>query len=216
MNMLKRKVTVMLVDDHAVVRMGCRLLLTQSGCIEVVAEAACGEEACQYYQCHHPDVTIMDLNLPGIGGLAALRRIRGRDPSAKVLVFSIHDERVYISRALAAGACGYITKSSMPDRLVEAVLALAHEENYLEPELSQYPTAIPTLDQLSAREFDVFCLRARGLSNREIGKELHISIKTAANYSTLIKDKLKLNSMAELIRLAYQHGIIKEGDQFIP
>lgn len=115
------KITVMLVDDHAVVRAGYRLLLSQSENIEVVCEAERGEEACQFYTEWQPDVVVMDLSLPGIGGLASIRRISSRDPGAKVLVFSIHDELVYVLRALEAGAKGYITKSSAPETLVEAV-----------------------------------------------------------------------------------------------
>ena len=211
------KISVMLVDDHAVVRAGYRLLLSQTANIEVVCEAECGEEACQYYSEFRPEIVVMDLNLPGIGGLAALRRILGRDPKARALVFSIHDELVYVVRALEAGAKGYITKSCAPDLLVEAVVRIARGETFLEPEIAQ-KLALQrfsqgqqhlALNSLSAREFDVFCLLAKGYSTREAAEELRLGFKTVSNYATLIKDKLHVNTTAELVRLAYQFGLIQ-------
>lgn len=211
------KIAVMLVDDHAVVRAGYRMLLSQTGNIEVVGEAARGEEACQLYQDRRPDVTVMDLNLPGIGGLAALRRIIGRDPAARVLMFSIHDELVYVARSLEAGARGYITKSCPPEMLVEAVARIAGGETFMEPGLAQKlafhnisrDDALVALNSLSAREFDVFCLLAKGLNTREAAEELQLSFKTVSNYASLIKDKLDVSSTVELVRLAYQFGVIK-------
>ena len=214
---MSSKITVMLVDNHAVVRAGYRMLLAQSGSIEVVCEAASGEEACQYYQERQPRVVVMDLNLPGIGGLAATRRIIGRDPAAKILMFSIHDELVYVIRSLEAGAKGYITKSCAPDLLVDAVIRIARDETLIEPEIAQklamqrYPSdeRQTTLDILSAREFDVFCLLAKGYSTREAAGELKLGVKTVSNYATIIKDKLNVHTTAELVRLAYQHGLIQ-------
>jgi DNA-binding NarL/FixJ family response regulator len=210
-------ITVMLVDDHAVVRAGYRLLLAQTGGIEVVAEAERGEEACQLYLQQSPRVVVMDLNLPGLGGLSALRRIIGRDPDARVLMFSIHDELVYVTRSLEAGARGYITKSCAPDLLVEAVSRVARGETFVEPEIAQKlavqaaarPERPADLDRLSAREFDVFCLLARGYTTREAAEELRLGYKTVANYATLVKDKLGANTTADLARLAYQYGLIK-------
>lgn len=214
---MNRKITVMLVDDHAVVRAGYRLFLSQTGNIEVVCEAARGEEACQYYLDYRPEVTVMDLNLPGIGGLAALRRIVARDPSAKALMFSIHDELMYVTRALEAGAKGYITKSCAPELLVEAVVKIAADETFLEPDIAQklaYQSVARNesqvaLNTLSAREFDVFCLLAKGLNTREVAEELQLGYKTVSNYASLIKDKLNVNTTTDLVRLAYQYGVIK-------
>jgi DNA-binding NarL/FixJ family response regulator len=214
---MKPKITVMLVDDHAVVRGGYRLFLSRTGNIDVVCEASRGEEACQLYQDYRPDVTVMDLNLPGIGGLAALRRIIGRDPAAKTLMFSIHDELVYVARALEAGAKGYITKSCAPEMLVEAVARVAAGDTFLEPEIAQKLAfqsvarndAGAALNSLSAREFDVFRLLAEGLSTREAAEELQLSVKTVSNYASLIKDKLSVTSSVDLARLAQQFGIIK-------
>ncbi|MBP1152185.1 MULTISPECIES: response regulator [Methylocaldum] len=211
------KITVMLVDDHAVVRAGYRLLLSQSENIEVICEAERGEEACQYYSESQPNVIVMDLSLPGIGGLASIRRISGRDPGAKILVFSIHDELVYVLRALEAGAKGYITKSSAPETLVEAVKKVAGGETYVEPEIAQKllvqtitgKDASTDLNSLSAREFDVFCLLAKGYTTREVADELRLSYKTVGNYTTLIKNKLNVSTTAEMARLAYQYGLLK-------
>lgn len=211
------KITVMLVDDHAVVRAGYRLLLSQTGHIDVIAEAERGEEACQLYADHHPRVTVMDLNLPGMGGLATLRRIVARDAAARVLVFSIHDELAYVTRALEAGAKGYITKSCAPEVLVEAVARIAEGGTFVEPELAQKlamrpyaaPGAETALEGLSPREFDIFRLLAQGLTTREVAEELHLGYKTVANYATLLKNKLGVSTAAELARLAYAHGLIK-------
>ena len=211
------KITVMLVDDHAVVRAGYRLLLGQSPLIDVVREAERGEEACQYYAECQPDVVVMDLSMPGIGGLAAIRRIRARDPEARILAFSIHDETVYAERALEAGAVGYISKSCAPEILVEAVRTVACGGHYIEHDIArrlaaQKATGLDAaaqLQSLSAREFDVFCLLARGRTPREVADELRLSYKTAANYSTQIKSKLGVNTTAEMARLAFQQGIFK-------
>ncbi|MCX7109355.1 MAG: response regulator transcription factor [Proteobacteria bacterium] len=215
---MNRKITVMLVDDHAVVRAGYRLLLSQSSHIEIVREAERGEEACQYYAECKPDVVVMDLSMPGIGGLAAIRRIRTRDPEARILAFSVHDESVYAKRAMEAGATGYISKSCAPEILVEAVLAVARNERYIEREIAQRlamqeltgQDVAANLQTLSAREFDVFCLLAQGRTPREIAGELHLSYKTTANYSSLIKSKLGVNTSAEMARLALQQGIFKD------
>ncbi|MDD2769506.1 MAG: response regulator transcription factor [Methylococcus sp.] len=214
---MKPKITVMLVDDHAVVRAGYRLLLSGTQNIEVVSEAERGEEACQLYADARPDVIVMDLSLPGIGGLASIRRIRTRDASARILVFSIHDELIYVVRALEAGARGYITKSCAPEILVEAVARIASGESFLEPEIAQRlamqtlggAEAATALNTLSAREFDVFLLLAKGYTTREVAEELRLGYKTVANYSTLIKSKLGVNTTAEMARLAYQNGIFK-------
>jgi two-component system invasion response regulator UvrY len=215
---LNKKITVMLVDDHAVVRAGFRLLLSQSRQIEVLSEAERGEEACQLYADSPPDVVVMDLSMPGIGGLSAIRRIRARDPSARILAFSIHDETVYAERALEVGASGYITKSCAPEILVEAVLAIARDEPYIEQDIAQRlamlkvkgQEAAASLQTLSAREFEIFCLLARGRTPREVADELRLSPKTTANYSTAIKYKLGVNTTAEMARLAYQQGIFKD------
>ena len=213
---MKNSINVLLVDDHAVVRAGYRVLLSQSETVNSVIEAESGEEACQKYAEIKPSVVVMDLSLPGIGGLASIRRIISRDPNARILVFSIHNELVYVTRALEAGAKGYITKSCAPEMLVDAVHSLAQDELYIEPEIAQRLAVerfvshqSPTLEILSAREFEVFCLIAKGYTTHKAANELRLSTKTVANYNTLIKHKLNSKTSADLTRIAYQAGILK-------
>ena len=206
---------VLLVDDHAVVRAGYRLLLQHEPDVEVVAEADSGESACRHYADLSPDVVVMDLTLPGIGGLEAIKRIRMRDPKAKILVFSMHEEPMFVEQALAAGASGYVPKSSAPETLVAAVRQVAAGGRYLDHGLEQRLAFDRVrghdspLMQLSTREFEVFCLLAEGASSTDIARRLSLSPKTVANYSTQLKSKLNVGSVAEFARLAIRHGIIR-------
>ncbi len=207
-------VRVLLVDDHAVVRAGYRLLLQNAREIEVVAEADTGELAYRHFMELAPDVVIMDLSLPGIGGLEAIRRIMQRDPGAKVLVFSMHEDTMFVEHALAAGARGYITKSSAPHVLVEAVKNVATGRVHIDADIAQRLAfekvrgADTPLSSLSTREFEIFCLLAEGLNSADIGKRLALSPKTVANYSSQLKSKLNVGTVAEIARLAIRHGII--------
>ncbi|HEY8520805.1 MAG TPA: response regulator transcription factor [Gammaproteobacteria bacterium] len=208
------RVRVLLVDDHAVVRAGYRLLLRQAPEIEVVAEAGTGEQACSAFVAHRPDVVVMDLSLPGISGLEALRRILARDPAARVLVFSMHEDALFVERALAAGARGYIAKSSAPTVLVDAVKRVAGGEMHVDPGLAprlqahRARGADTPFGALSRREFEIFCLLAEGLSSTDIARRLALSPKTVANYASQIKDKLGAGTTAELARLAIRHGLV--------
>ena len=209
------RIRVLLVDDHAVVRAGYRVLLQSSPDIEIVGEAESGEQACRLFAELQPDVVIMDLSLPGIGGLEAIRRIVSRDPGAKILVFSMHEDTVFVEQALQAGARGYITKSSAPEVLVEAVKRIAAGSIHLDAEIAQRLAFQKTRGKstpfvgLSTREFEIFCLLAEGLNVTDIAKRLSLSYKTVANYSTQIKAKLQVGSIAELARLAIRHGVVK-------
>lgn len=213
---MNRKIDVLLVDDHSVVRAGYRLLLSQSRVIGEIFEADGGESACRIYAENLPDMVVMDLSMPGIGGLNAIRRICARDPAVRILVFSIHEEPIYVSKALEAGAKGYITKRSAPDILVEAVIKIAQGECYFETalrhsaKLSGVPLQSPSLrlENLSGREFDVFLGMARGFTTREIADQLCLSHKTVANYSTAIKYKLKVNTGAEIAKIAYDLDLL--------
>jgi DNA-binding NarL/FixJ family response regulator len=209
-----KRVRVLLVDDHAVVRAGYRLLLQNAPQIEIVAEADTGELACRRFLEVQPDVVIMDLMLPGIGGLEAIRRIIARDSQARILVFSMHEDTLFVEHALAAGARGYITKSSAPHVLVDAVKQVAAGHVHLDADIAQRLAfqkirgRDTPLTHLSTREFEIFCLLAEGLSSNEIAKRLSLSSKTVANYSTQLKSKLEVNTVAELTRLAIRHGIL--------
>ena len=202
------KIKVLLVDDHAVVRAGFRLLLASSDNIDVVAEAERGEQVCALYEQFLPDVVVMDLSMPGIGGLETIRRLCSREHAAKVLVFSIHDETVYVEKALNAGAKGYISKKSAAEIMLEAVIKIAKEGYYIEQGLMSQVVNKTPIDLLSAREFDVFRLLAKGMTARDIADQLCLSYKTVANYSTQVKAKLKVGSVAELAHMAIANGII--------
>ena len=208
------RIGLLLVDDHAVVRAGYRLLLRNTTDIEIVAEAETGEQACRMYIEHRPDVVVMDLSLPGIGGLEAIRRIMARDRNARILVFSMHENTMFVEQALSAGARGYITKSSAPKVLIDAVRQVAAGRSHLDGSLAQQLVFQKVRERdsalmgLSTREFEIFCLLAEGLGAGDIGKRLSLSHKTIANYTTQIKNKLGCNSMADLVRMAIRHGIV--------
>ncbi len=213
---MKDKIKVILVDDHAVVRAGFRMLLSTEADIDVIAEAERGEAACQLYLEQQPDVLVLDLSMPGIGGLESIRRICNRDSDAKVLVFSVHNERVYVDRAMKAGAKGYITKNSAPEILVAAIQKIAAGGIYIEHSLikDRLPQNSKTdyqsiVDALSPREFDVFLLLAKGLTAHKIADELCLGYKTVANYGTQIRAKLKVSSVAELAHIAMILGVMK-------
>jgi two-component system, NarL family, invasion response regulator UvrY len=213
---MKPPIKVILVDDHAVVRAGFRMLLSTESSIDVIAEAERGEQACQLYLEHQPDVMVMDLSMPGIGGLESIRRICSRDENAKLLVFSVHEERVYINRAMQAGAKGYISKHGHPAILIEAIQKIAEGDCYIEPGLlnasenfarADYQAII---DSLSSREFDVFLLLAKGFTAHKIAEELCLGYKTVANYGTQIRNKLRVATVAELAHIAMVLGLLNQ------
>ena len=207
-------VRVVLVDDHAVVREGYRRLLERTEDISVIAEVASGEDAYRVVCELKPDVTVMDINLPGLGGIEAVRRIVARLPEAKILMFSMHEDTVFSSRALQAGARGYVTKSAAPEVLVEAVRLVAAGKLYISHEMAQelavqmLPGRDNPIDALSAREFEVFRLLVAGHSLQEISRILCLSYKTVANYQSNIKHKLDVSNTAQVVRIALSHGLI--------
>ncbi len=210
------KTKVLLVDDHAVVRAGFKMLLAAVDGIEVIAEADRGELAIQIQQKLQPDIVVMDLSMPGIGGLETIRRIMQRDPEAHILVFSVHHEQVYVQRALDAGAKGYITKNSAPNILPLAIDKIVQGQRYIEQgllkktnETSENQDYQKIVEQFSAREFDIFRLLAKGLTVHKIADELCLGYKTVANYVTQIKKKLQISSVAELAHVAVMLGIMK-------
>lgn len=205
-----KKITVMLVDDHAVVRAGFRLLLGTEENITVIAEAEKGEHVLQLYADFKPDVIVMDLSMSGIGGLEATRRLILRYEQAKIIIFSVHHENVYISRAINAGAKGYICKHAHPDVLITAIKKVAEGGIYIEPSLtnelsSDFQTIV---NDFSPREFDIFLLLAKGFTAHDVAEKLCLSYKTAANYGTAIRTKLNVNSTAELAHIALSLNLI--------
>ncbi len=215
MGPLGKPVRVLLVDDHAIVRAGYRVLLADAPDIELVAEADSGELACQRYVEHDPDVVIMDLSLPGIGGLEAARRIIMRDPQARIIVFSMHEESAFVHQALNAGVKGYVTKGGAPELLVEAVRRVVCGERFLDPRLGEVTPSSDTrtaIDALSPREFSIFRLLAEGHGNAEISQRLRLSEKTVANYATQIRKKLGVQNRSELVYVAVRQGVVASAE----
>lgn len=206
-------ISVLLVDDHAVVREGYRRLLEQYGDIAVVAEARDAEQAYRLYREHSPHVVVMDITLPGLSGLECLRRILTYDANARVLIFSMHEDAIFAKRALSAGALGYITKSSAPEIMLEAVHAIAGGQRYLDPHVAQrialgdILTQPKAVDRLSAREFEVLTLLVQGLDPSTIAAKMNLSPKTVANHQTAIKQKLQVSNPIQLLRVAMSFGL---------
>ncbi len=210
-------ISVLLVDDHAVVREGYRRLLERTSDLKVVAEAASGEEAYRLYGDAPADVVVMDVSLPGMSGIETARRILARFPGAKVLIFSMHEESMFASRALQSGAKGYVTKSSAPEVLVEAVRSVAAGKIYITQDVAQQlalqtmPGQRTPLNSLSPREFEVFRLLAQGVAVGDIAGRLSLSQKTIANYQSSIRQKLEVTNAAQIVRLAISCGLVESG-----
>lgn len=208
-------IRIILVDDHLVVRSGLRRLLEQSDDLEVIAEADSGEQAYQIFGEHLPDVLVMDMSMPGMGGLEAVRRILARYPAARIVIFSMHENATFATQALTAGARGYVAKSGAADDLVRGIREANVGRSYLSASIAQ-KIALQSLSgdedpikRLSAREFEVFRLLAEGGAIEVIADTLNISQKTVANYQTMLKQKLGINSPVELVRLAIRYGVIQ-------
>jgi two-component system invasion response regulator UvrY len=209
-------IRVMLVDDHAVVRTGFRLLLQSVPDLSVVGEAESGEAACQHYAELTPDVVVMDLAMPGMGGLEALRRIRARHPQARILALSAHDDVMHARRALKEGAMGFLSKRGAPETLIEAVTAVAAGKRYIDPSLAQKlalaevdGTGKSPLEQLSEREFEVFIRLAGGATVQKIAEDLKLSTSTVGTHLYNIKQKLSVTNQSELTLIAIRHGLIE-------
>jgi two-component system, NarL family, invasion response regulator UvrY len=208
-------IRILLVDDHVVVRAGYRRFLEQEPDCQVIAEASSGEEAYALLQTIEPDVVILDLSLPGQGGLSVLRRIKLRWPLLPVLVFSMHDHLPFVVQALRAGATGYITKSSEPESMIGAVRSVVAGIQALSADVAakmqqaaQSLLSQPTLG-LSTREFEIFRLVASGKTHEDIAALLNVSLKTVANNHSMIRQKLGVSTDIELYRLATDCGAVE-------
>lgn len=206
---------VMLVDDHALVRMGFRMLLAACEDLEVVAEADNGEEALQRLAQGGIDLVVLDLSMPGMGGLETLRRLRAKDSRVGVLVLSAHDDSAHARRALDAGAQGFLSKRGAPEALTQALRCVADGRRYLDAGIAQQ-LALAALDgshhpadALSAREFEVFVQLARGRSVQEIAGDLNLSTSTVGTHLYHVKQKLGAANQAELTLLALRWGLIE-------
>ena len=212
--MSKHPIRIMLVDDHAVVRMGFKLLLEGASDVEVVAEAESGEDAVRSFQDHAPDIVVMDISMPGIGGLEAIDRILAKKANQKILVLSGHEDVMHARRVLKSGASGYLTKRSAADVLIDAVRSVASGKTYLEPQIAQ-ELAVEQLsgkkdpvDSLSEKEFKVFIALASGQSVQEIADVMSLSPRTVGTHLYNIKQKLGASNSAELAIIAMRSGLI--------
>jgi len=215
MRVSDRTIKAMLVDDHAVVRMGFRLLLQGTSDIQVVAEANSGEEAVRLYPEMRPNVVVMDISMPGIGGLEAIGRILAREPAARILVLSGHEDVMHARRVLKAGAAGYLTKRSAAEELIQAIRQVDQGKTYLEPSIAQQ-MAVQQLsgqknpvDMLSEKEFKVFLALARGQSVQEIADIMSLSPRTIGTHLYNIKQKLGASNSAELAIIAIRAGLME-------
>jgi DNA-binding NarL/FixJ family response regulator len=208
------RLRVAIADDHAVVRTGYRRLLELDARMQVVAEFGDGESAYRWLCSHAADVLILDLSMPGRGGLATLHRLRRRMPDLRVLIFTMHEGADLAAQALRAGAAGYITKSSAPESLVDAVHAVVAGEQPVAPEVeralvrSNRDAAPAPHRSLTPREFEIFLMLARGETVEHIAATRWLSAKTIANYQTAIRQKTGLGSSLEMYRYAEAHDLL--------
>jgi DNA-binding NarL/FixJ family response regulator len=206
-------VKVLIVEDHPIVRSGLRRMLAAEA-EEEIREAANGQEALAIFKAWRPAVTVLDLNLPGLGGLGVIERLKAADPDARIVVLSMHDDPMHVTRALQAGASGYVTKNAQPSEITDAVRRVARGRTYVEHAIAEelvfssiHPQLLP-LTELSTREIEVLRLLAQGRRLSEIAETVGISQKTAANSCSRIKAKLGAASTADLVRIALRSGLI--------
>jgi two-component system invasion response regulator UvrY len=207
-------IKLMLVDDHAIVRSGFRRMLEQEPHLHIVAEADNGERAYALYVKEMPDVVVMDLSMPGMSGFETIRRMVAREPTARILVFSMHEDAMRAERAIQLGARGYVTKSSAPEVLAKAIVEVAAGRLFLSSDVAQAIAQSKLagednpLKVLTAREFEIFRLLVAGRGAVDIARILNLSAKTVANNRTLINQKLRASGDVELVLLALRHNLV--------
>ncbi len=208
-------INVMLVDDHDLVRTGVKRLLEDTGKFTIVAEATSGEEALEQLRKTDPRVVLMDINMPGIGGLEATPKLLRQKPDLKIIIVSMHTDELFPQRVLKAGAMGYLTKGSRIDEIVHAIDQVLANRHYITPEIAQRMALSKVddedespFDNLSARELQVLLLMMEGKKVTEISDELCLSPKTVSTYRHRLHDKVGVKTDVELARLALFHGLI--------
>ncbi len=208
-------INVMLVDDHDLVRTGVKRLLEDTGKFTIVAEATSGEEALEQLRKTDPRVVLMDINMPGIGGLEATPKLLRQKPDLKIIIVSMHTDELFPQRVLKAGAMGYLTKGSRIDEIVHAIDQVLANRHYITPEIAQRMALSKVddedespFDNLSARELQVLLLMMEGKKLTEISDELCLSPKTVSTYRHRLHDKVGVKTDVELARLALFHGLI--------
>jgi two-component system invasion response regulator UvrY len=212
------KLTLLLVDDHAVVRSGFKVLLQTWDDVDVVAEANSGEEALPLYTLHRPDVVVMDIAMAGMGGIEASKRLLALDPQARILALSAHEDSSYAKRALQAGALGYLSKRTAPEVLIDALRMVARHQRFIDPIIAQRMANQQNssdshyIDKLSPREFEVFLALAKGRSVLDISQNLGLSASTVGTHLYKVKLKLQLSNQSEMTLLAMRHGLLDDAN----
>ena len=210
------KLTLLLVDDHAVVRSGFKVLLQTWDDVDVVAEANSGEEALPLYTLHRPEVVVMDIAMAGMGGIEATKRLLALDPQVRILALSAHEDSSYAKRALQAGALGYLSKRTAPEVLIDALRMVARHQRFIDPIIAQRmanqrnESDSQYIDKLSPREFEVFLMLAKGRSVLDISHALGLSASTVGTHLYKVKLKLQLSNQSEITLLAMRHGLLDE------
>jgi two-component system invasion response regulator UvrY len=209
-------INVLLTDDHELVRTGIRRLLEDTGQVQIVGEADCGEDSLKLAQSLKPDVILMDVNMPGIGGVETCRRILQRNPKQKIIVLTVHNERTFPKRLLEIGAKGYLTKECGVDEMVKAIKQVNSGGSYIATSIAQQlalsllPGNDPNpIDKLSRREFQVMLMISQGLSNVEISDQLCLSPKTISTYRLRLLEKLGAHNEVDLIKIAVEQGMVE-------
>lgn len=209
----ERPLRIVIADDHSVVRRGLRQLLEAEAGLEVVAEAEDVDGARRYVRGHHPDVLVLDLNMPGGSTLEAIPEIRAEAPDTQIVVLTMQNEPAYAREALGAGVMGYVLKEAADDELIEAVKRAAAGDTYLNPRLGAKVAATPPPgppDGLSEREVQVLRMIALGHTNAEIASQLYLSVRTVETHRAHIQQKLNLGSRSELVQYALEHGLMRD------
>ena len=217
--MEKKAIRILLADDHNIMRRGLRLLLERQAGFEVVAEAADGREAAERAEATRPDIVVLDIAMPNMGGIEAAQRIKAILPQAAIVILSMHSDEGYVLRALKVGAKGYLLKDSAESDLIEAIKAVSEGKAFFSPEISKILVedyvrdmrkrgAEDSYELLTAREREILHMLAEGKSNKDIATLLDLSLYTVETHRRNLQDKLNLHSLAELILYAVRKGVI--------
>ncbi len=220
-----KKIRVVLADDHVMLRSGLKLLLNGQKDIEVVGEASDGVEAVSKTAELKPDVLLLDITMPNMGGIDALRTIKEKNPAISILILTMHENEAYLLEALKAGASGYILKKAADNELMSAIRAVYNGEVIIPSSLtksvvkemvsgsgSREESVANDQEQLSPRELEVLTLVAQGYTNQQVADRLYLSVKTVETYKARVMEKLNLGSRVELVRYALQHGFLSKDD----
>jgi len=209
-------ISVLLIDDHELVRTGIKRLLEDSKQVRIIGEAECGEDGLQLLQNLEPDVVLMDVNMPGIGGVETCRRILQRNLKQKIIILTVHTERTFPKRLLEIGAKGYLTKECGVDEMIKAIKQVDSGDSYIASSIAQQLalSLLPgkngnPIDNLSRREFQVMLMISQGLANVEISDRLCLSPKTISTYRLRLLEKLGAHNEVDLIKIAVEQGMVE-------